>query len=1141
MKISRDSRYKYELDKSLFSEKGDVFFKGDIHLVRLFTQKLNERRDLLNYPELAAKASEVYGVSLLTEINEYIYQLYFNELDSPSLNKELYDFLEREIGKEDLKESTKLLVKEFPPLPVFTNEMTEEQFLEQLDTETGMKNQEKYINEFVTLWLSNINPTFSPFLELFDDEALEKHAKYLKIVEKIEEFFEQKPVFKYTGKNIIETLRDPIKQSPHSLKDQLLYIQEHWSSFLGEWAYLLLIGLDLIKEEEKMRFLGPGKAEIPDFYGLDQENYSQDTDWMPKVIMLAKNSYVWLDQLSKKYSSPITRLDQIPDEELDQLARWGFTALWLIGIWERSPASKTIKQWCGNLDAVASAYSLFDYTIAHDLGGESAYLSLKERAAKRGIRIASDMVPNHTGIDSKWIREHPDWYISLDYPPFPSYQYSGQSLCGDPNIGIYLEDKYFTHQDAAVTFKYVDFRTGRTRYIYHGNDGTSMPWNDTAQLNYLLPEVREAVIQNIIHVARLSPIIRFDAAMTLTRLHYQRLWFPEPGTGGDIPSRAGLGMTKEEFLKHMPEEFWREVVDRVKKEVPDTLLLAEAFWLLEGFFVRTLGMHRVYNSIFMNALRDEDNALYRASIKKTLEFDRRILKRFVNFMNNPDEETAANQFGDGDKYFGICLLLVTMPGLPMFGHGQIEGYREKYGMEFRRAYWDEQVNVGLLQHHERTIFPIMKKRYLFADSQNFLLYDFWTGNNVNEDVFAYSNKVGNERTLVVYNNRYNRTQGYIKTSVGYNEGGSIIQRNIGEALDLPTENYSIVKDYMSGLEFILSNKEIHEKGHYFDLHGYHSICFLDWRIQEDNEFFHYAQLYHYLAGKGVPSIQDSLQELIYKPIIQPYREIHNQSIISSLFDLYQNPEVSEFPEAVRNELKGKIHKFLQEIMNFIKIGDEGGVEIEVLSQKILDDILISTQLKTFISNAGSLKIDLSELNSMLKQLPNDSYEFSVYFAWIVLRLIGSLKSSSDCSLFSRSWVENWRLINVVEWTLGELNQSVRDATESIYLLKILISHQNWFQNITNSEDFSLYHFMKQLFQDPEIQNFLQFNRYQEVLWFNADRFKELCRWLILITLPVIISANQREMLIKLWNMFQTCIKAAESAKYKVITFLDMLK
>jgi hypothetical protein len=66
-----------------------------------------------------------------------------------------------------------------------------------------------------------------------------------------------------------------------------------------------------------------------------------------------------------------------------------------------------------------------------------------------------------------------------------------------------------------------------------------------------------------------------------------------------------------------------------------------------------------------------------------LAFDPRILQRYVNFMNNPDEETARVQFGDGDRYFAVATLLATMPGLPMFGHGQFEGFREKYGMEFR--------------------------------------------------------------------------------------------------------------------------------------------------------------------------------------------------------------------------------------------------------------------------------------------------------------------------------------------------------------------------------------------------------------------------------------------------------------------------
>ena len=363
---------------------------------------------------------------------------------------------------------------------------------------------------------------------------------------------------------------------------------------------------------------------------------------MPRLVLLAKNAYVWLDQLSRQYSRDISRLDQVPDEELDRLQRAGITGVWLIGVWERSVASRRIKQMMGAHDAVASAYSLMDYRVADDLGGDGAMHSLSERAGRRGLRMGSDMVPNHFGIDSTWVVQHPDRFLSLDHAPYPGYTFNGPDLSHDERVGIFLEDHYFNHSDAAVVFKRLDRWTGEARYIYHGNDGTAIPWNDTAQLNFLKADVREAVIQTILHVCKQFPIMRFDAAMTLAKKHVQRLWFPMPGSGEGIPSRAGLGMTKEDFDRMMPQEFWREVVDRAAVEAPDTLLLAEAFWMLEGYFVRTLGMHRVYNSAFMHMLRDEDNAKYRYLIRETLEFDPQILQRYVNFMSNPDERRRWN-------------------------------------------------------------------------------------------------------------------------------------------------------------------------------------------------------------------------------------------------------------------------------------------------------------------------------------------------------------------------------------------------------------------------------------------------------------------------------------------------------------------
>ncbi len=230
-----------------------------------------------------------------------------------------------------------------------------------------------------------------------------------------------RPGPRFENQNLVDLLRAPALASPDSLEGQLAFIREHWAGLLGDMLRRLLLAMDVLKEEELaiwMRFhpperhggMGPtfgdsSAAAIPQFRDreFEYERFSQDVEWMPRTVMIAKSIYVWLDQLSTAYRRPVHTLDQIPDEELNTLARRGFNALWLIGVWERSRASQLIKRLTGNPEAAASAYSLHDYAIANDLGGESAYINLRDRAALRGIRLASDMVPNHMGIDSRWV------------------------------------------------------------------------------------------------------------------------------------------------------------------------------------------------------------------------------------------------------------------------------------------------------------------------------------------------------------------------------------------------------------------------------------------------------------------------------------------------------------------------------------------------------------------------------------------------------------------------------------------------------------------------------------------------------------------------------------------------------------------
>ena len=660
---------------------------------------------------------------------------------------------------------------------------------------------------------------------------------------------------------LTEMLLRPAIAAPNDLAGQLKWIEREWSAWLSDEFFELTGLAEGIQAEESMvRLEGPGPAQPPGIDGTagfgdagwfgqpgtpgfvdGSSRFSEDREWMPGVVMVAKQTYVWMDQLSAQYSRPIERLSDIPDEELDRLARQGFNGLWLIGLWERSDASRAIKVRRGNPEAASSAYSLKDYAIAHRLGGSDALDELRGRAAARGIRLAADMVPNHMGMDSAWLVDHPDRFLQLPHPPFPSYRFNGPNVSGDDRVEVYLEDGYWDQTDAAVVFKSVHRDSGDVRYIYHGNDGTQMPWNDTAQLDYLQPAVREAVIQTILDVARQFPIIRFDAAMTLARKHIARLWYPPPGGGGAIPSRAENTVPTDVLDRLLPGEFWREVVERVREEVPDTLLLAEAFWMMEGYFVRTLGMHRVYNSAFMHMLRDEDNAGYRGAIKSVLEYSPAILERYVNFMNNPDEESAVEQFGKGDKYFGIATMMATLPGLPMFGHGQIEGYAEKYGMEFTRAYWDESPDEGLMQHHDRVVFPILRQRHKFCGVQHFALLDFLREGGVDENVFAFANRSTRtgEPSLVLYNNAHQSTAGWLKQSTAINEGEhddpDLQFRSLAAALgivDDPNVIYGFW-ELRNRAWLVRSGSELHAEGLFAELDGYQALVFLDIRPLPD--------------------------------------------------------------------------------------------------------------------------------------------------------------------------------------------------------------------------------------------------------------------------------------------------------------------
>ncbi len=1169
--VSRTARDLYGFANALFSLSGNVVF-ADLAAVREFAHKMNRVRDAAHHPDRSVNPGALNAMALIDEALHTLVQQYREERD-PKVMLDALTYFEARLGRQQLDKTLLQFADHFPTVAVYQKKQLVNEWLS--SSTDNIPNRAIALEELMMLWLANANPAFKPFKELFDDDKLIEITAYPQITAALHDYFETRPKFGPHNQNLFAMLRAPALASPDSLTGQLAFIREKWTPLLRQFVRRLLTAIDVLKEEEVAIWLrfhppvdprhgGPGwdqrgdssAAAIPHYRKAGQQSdyeyeaFSPDVDWMPRTVMIAKSTYVWLDQLSRQYGRHIHRLDHIPNEELDTLARRGFNALWLIGLWERSRASQKIKQMMGNPDAVASAYSLLDYSIAEDLGGEGAYMDLRNRAGARGIRLASDMVPNHMGIDSHWVINHPDWFISLPHPPYPAYSFNGPDVSNDGRVEIKIEDHYFDKTDASVVFRRTDRWTGESRYIYHGNDGTSFPWNDTAQLNYLKSEVREAVTQTILHVARMFPIIRFDAAMTLTKLHYQRLWFPEPGTGGAIPSRAEHGLTKEEFDRAMPTEFWRDLVDRVAREVPGTLLLAEAFWLLEGYFVRTLGMHRVYNSAFMNMMRDEENANYRSVIKNTLEFDPEVLKRYVNFMNNPDERTAVDQFGKGDKYFGVCTMMATFPGLPMFGHGQVEGYSEKYGMEYRRARMEEHPDTWLIARHEREIAPLLHRRSLFAEVENFLLYDFYTdAGHVNEDVYAVSNRRGDERVLVIYNNRYADTRGWIRLSAAYMDkgSGSLRQKTLGESFGLSTEHkmYVAFRDALDGLEYLQRSADLADKGMHISLGAYKSHVYLDWRDLRDDGTRPWGALCDMLAGGGVSSLDDALRDLELKPVHDAVYALLDAHFLKSVFAPAKSKSAKHNPvEALGARMKTLLAESCRysscaaaEIAGFGPQKKWNGTSDLVLKH-------FQQRIEALPQLPGVIEKFQPALRPEAKLvLPVDGSSVPLLasvVAWAALEAIGLNCNPEDPDATSAQLFDALRLRQVMAQAFAKAGMSEEEKWRAAARVRASFAHASWIPlaKTTSRQSGGPFTWI----HDPDVAWLINVHEWQGERYFNKESYQQLLWWISLRPLLDLASGAQYAPLLQtLQNELASRIKAADDSGYRVEALLKSSK
>jgi hypothetical protein len=439
-------------------------------------------------------------------------------------------------------------------------------------------------------------------------------------------------------------------------------------------------------------------------------------------------------------------------------------------------------------------------------------------------------------------------------------------------------------------------------------------------------------------------------------------------------------------------------------------------------------------------------------------------------MNNPDVKTAVEQFGKGDKYFGVATLMSTLPGLPMFGHGQIEGFGEKYGMEYRRAYHDESPDQWLVDRHEREIFPLLHRRRLFAEVRDFLLYDLVAPEgHVNEDVFAYSNRAGDERALIVYNNRYADASGVIRESVGFAERGpdgtrSIVRRTLADGLALHREHgwFTVYREALSGLEHLRSNRDLVDRGLEVRLGAYGRLVLLDFREVADGAAGQYARLAERLGGRGVPSVEDALRELQLQPVHDALRAVADDDLLRRVVAAATEGRPSDdLVAGLRGEATTRMAGFLAAVRDATgapgdpdevadRLGDELAAILSLRAILATDDertvgptgVTAAPATPTATTEMGAaaaaVEAPIDRVDVAGRLLAGDRTAWAALLGRHATYRIGALGGADGVPDRSRAWVDELRLGGVLADIFRRIGLDESEAWRATDLARLLV-------------------------------------------------------------------------------------------------------
>lgn len=427
--------------------------------------------------------------------------------------------------------------------------------------------------------------------------------------------------------------------------------------------------------------------------------------WVRHPTIYEINTWVWLSELGSKTGKSIN-LGMVPSSEWDAISSLGFDAVWLMGVWERSPAGIAIANQNANLladfrralpdfrpeDNVGSPYCVRQYVVDLHLGGPKGLAVARKELAKRGLHLVLDFVPNHVAPDHPWVTNHPEYFIQgtpNDHLTDPSsYSQVGGTICA------------------------------------RGRDPYFPAWPDVLQLNAFQPELRQRVIDTLSDIADQCDGVRCDMSMLVINTIFERTW----------GSRAG---------QRPATEFWTDVIPAVNKKHPDFLFIAEAYWDLE-WELQQQGFDFCYDKRLYDRL-EHNNA---ESIRLHICADLACQERLLRFIENHDEPRAATTFSAA-KEKAAAITTSTLLGARLFHEGQFEGRKVRLPVFLGRRP-EEPVDNDLRDFYAKLLAAI--KEPVFQEGQ-WCLCDRtgWPDNQSYLNVVAWNWIKGEDHFLIVVN------------------------------------------------------------------------------------------------------------------------------------------------------------------------------------------------------------------------------------------------------------------------------------------------------------------------------------------------------------------------------------------------------